>query len=119
MPDHQGSIETTRSLEGFFHPASVAVIGASRKRGTISGEVLHNILSYEFNGPVYPVNPVAPFVQSIASYRGVEEIPGPVDLAVIVVPAAQVLEVARQCARKKVRALVVISAGFAEAGASG
>lgn len=119
MPDHQGSIETTRSLDGFFHPASVAVIGASRKRGTISGEVLHNILSYEFNGPVYPVNPVAPFVQSIASYRGVEEIPGPVDLAVIVVPAAQVLEVARQCARKKVRALVVISAGFAEAGASG
>jgi len=119
MTDHLALNETTRSVDAFFHPASVAVVGASRKRGTISGEVLHNILSYEFNGPVYPVNPVASFVQSVASYRSIEEIPGSVDLAVIVVPAAHVLEVARQCAEKKVRALVVISAGFAEAGTSG
>ena len=111
--------EATRSVEAFFHPRSVAVIGASRKRGTISGEVLHNILSYEFNGPVYPVNPLSPVVQSVVSYPTVEEIPGPVDLAVIVVPASHVLEVAAQCARKHVRALVVISAGFAESGAQG
>ena len=111
--------ETTRSVDAFFHPQSVAVIGASRKRGTISGEVLHNILSYEFNGPVYPVNPTSPVVQSIVSYPTVEHVPGPVDLAVIVVPANRVLDVAAQCARKKVRALVVISAGFAESGAQG
>src|SRR5690349_20034123 len=119
MTDHLALNETTKSVDAFFHPASVAVVGASRKRGTISGEVLHNILSYEFNGPVYPVNPVTSYVQSVASYRSIEEIPGSVDLAVIVVPAAHVLEVARQCAEKKVRALVVISAGFAEAGTSG
>jgi acetyl coenzyme A synthetase (ADP forming)-like protein len=111
--------ESTRSVDAFFHPQSIAVIGASRKRGTISGELLHNILSYEFNGPVYPVNPTSPVVQSIVAYKTVEDVPGPVDLAVIVVPAAHVLAVARQCARKKVRALVVISAGFAEAGKSG
>lgn len=111
--------DTPRSVDSFFHPRSVAVIGASRKRGTISGEVLHNIMSYGFNGPVYPVNPVSPIVQSMVSYPTVEAIPGPVDLGVVVVPAAQVLEVARQCARKGVRALVVITAGFAEAGQSG
>src|SRR5690349_8334647 len=111
--------ESTRSVDAFFHPQSIAVIGASRKRGTISGELLHNILSYEFNGPVYPVNPTSPVVQSIVAYKTVEDVPGPVDLAVIVVPATHVLAVARQCARKKVRALVVISAGFAEAGKSG
>ena len=113
------SPETTRSVEEFFHPSSIAVIGASRKRGTISSEVLHNILSYEFNGPVYPVNPLTPVVQSIVTYPTVGAIPGPVDLAVIVVPATRVLQVARQCAEKQVRALVVISAGFAESGPAG
>ena len=111
--------ENTRSLEAFFQPRSVAVIGASRKLGTISGEILHNIMTYGFNGPVYPVNATSPVVQSIISYRTVEDVPGPVDLAVIVVPAAHVLEVARGCARKKVRAMVVISAGFAESGTRG
>lgn len=111
--------ETPRSVDPFFHPRSVAVIGASRRRGTISGEVLHNIMSYEFNGPVYPVNPVSPVVQSMVSYPTVRDIPGSVDLAVIVVPAAHVLEVARQCAEKGVQALVVISAGFAESGPQG
>lgn len=111
--------ETTRSVDAFFHPRSVAVIGASRRRGTISGEVLHNIMSYEFNGPVYPVNPTSPVVQSMVSYPSVADIPGPVDLAVVVVPASHVLDVARQCAQKGVRAMVVISAGFAESGEEG
>ncbi|HKY98509.1 MAG TPA: acetate--CoA ligase family protein [Gemmatimonadaceae bacterium] len=111
--------DNTRSVEAFFHPRSVAVIGASRKLGTISGELLHNIMQYGFNGPVYPVNPVSPVVQSIVSYPTVEDVPGPVDLAVIVVPAVYVIGVAKQCARKGVRAMVVISAGFAEADAQG
>jgi acetyl coenzyme A synthetase (ADP forming)-like protein len=119
MNETNDTQETAPSVDAFFHPRSVAVIGASRKRGTISGEVLHNIMTYEFNGPVYPVNPISPVVQSIVSYPTVGDIPGPVDLAVIVVPAAHVLDVALQCAKKKVRALVVISAGFAESGAQG
>ncbi len=113
------SSNPANALEAFFSPKSVAVIGASRKRGTISGEVLHNILAYEFNGPVYPVNPSSPVVQSIVSYPTVGDVPGSVDLAVIVVPAQRALEVARQCGQKGVKALVVISAGFAESGASG
>ncbi len=107
------------ALRSFLYPRGVAVVGASRRRGTIGGEIFRNLLEYGFAGPVYPVNPQAPVVQSVVSYPTVEAIPGTVDLAVVVVPAEQVVEVARQCARKGVRALVVISAGFAEAGEEG
>jgi acyl-CoA synthetase (NDP forming) len=97
----------------------VAVIGASRERGTIGAEVLHNLLTYGFNGPVLPVNARASVVQSILAYPTVEDVPGPVDLAVISVPRNAVLGVAESCGRKGVRALVVISSGFAEVGADG
>jgi acetyl coenzyme A synthetase (ADP forming)-like protein len=107
------------AVQGFLRPRSVAVIGASRKRGTISGEVLHNLLDYGFQGPVLPVNSRADVVQSVIAYRDVEQVPGPVDLAVVVVPAEAVLGVAEGCGRKGVRALLVISAGFAETGEEG
>jgi acetate---CoA ligase (ADP-forming) len=107
------------ALRAFLQPSSVAVIGASRRRGTISGEVFHNLLTTGFEGPVYPVNPKAEVVQSVPAYRSVVEVPGPVDLAVIVVPAEAVLQAARDCAEKGVRALVVISSGFAEVGGEG
>ena len=107
------------ALRAFFFPRSVAVIGASRARGTIGGEVFHNLLAAGFNGPVYPVNPKAEVVQSVAAYRSVTEVPGPVDMAVIAVPAAAVIDVAEECARKRVRCLVVISAGFSETGEEG
>lgn len=112
-------IAAVNAIRWFFAPRSVAVIGASRQRGTISGEIFHNLLLSGFPGPVYPVNPAAAVVQSVPAYRSVELIPGPVDLAVVTVPAAHVLETARQCARKGVRAMVVISAGFAETGDEG
>jgi acetyl coenzyme A synthetase (ADP forming)-like protein len=112
-------IAATSALAAFFKPRSVAVIGASRRRETISGKVFHNLLSYGFNGPVYPVNPVAEVVQSVPAYPTIDQIPGPIDLAVIVVPADQVIEVAEACGRKGVRALVVISAGFSETGEEG
>ncbi|HXG41485.1 MAG TPA: GNAT family N-acetyltransferase [Dehalococcoidia bacterium] len=107
------------ALRHFLRPAGIAVVGASRQRGTIGGELFRNLLDYGFNGPVYPVNPNAAVVQGVVAYPSVEEVPGPVDLAVIVTPAESVPEVARQYARKGVRALVVISAGFAESGEEG
>jgi acetyl coenzyme A synthetase (ADP forming)-like protein len=107
------------ALKLFFNPRAVAVIGASRQRGTIGAEIFHNLLSYGFNGPVYPVNPTSAVVQSVPAYASVEAIAGPVDLAVIVVPAARVIEVAAACGRKGVKALVVISAGFSETGKEG
>lgn len=112
-------IAAVNALTAFFAPRGVAVIGASRQRGTIAGEVFHNMLHSGFSGPVYAVNPAASEVQGQPAYPTVDAVPGPVDLAVVVVPAAAVVEVAAQCARKGVRALVVISAGFAEVGAAG
>jgi len=117
--ERRESIAAVNALKLFFEPRAVAVIGASRQRGTIGGEIFHNLLSYGFKGPVYPVNPTATVIENVESYPSVEEVPGPVDLAVIVVPAAKVVEVARACARKGVKALVVISAGFSETGAEG
>lgn len=107
------------AVRAFLEPRSVAVIGASRSRGTIGGQMLRNLLSAEFNGPVYAVNDHADVVQSLPAYRSVGDIPGPVDLAVSVVPADAVSGVARECAAAGVRALLVISSGFAEAGEAG
>lgn len=117
--DEQGQVATIASLRPLLRPRSVAVIGASRERGSIGAEVLRNLLSSGFNGPVYPVNPVAAVVQSVTAYPSVAEIPGEVDLAIVVVPARHVRDVATQCAKKGVRAIVVISAGFAEIGPDG
>ena len=107
------------SLLPIFYPKSVAVIGASREEMSIGGRLLHNLLRGRFSGTVYPVNPNASSVGSIKAYRSVLDIPDPVDVAVIVVPARYVLEVARQCAEKGVRGLVVITAGFSETGEAG
>ncbi len=117
--DRRDQVAAVNALKLFFAPRGVAVIGASRRRGTIGGELFHNLLNYEFAGPVYPVNPETTVVQSVPAYAGVEAIPGPVDLAVVAVPAPEVLREAERCARKGVRAIVVISAGFAETGTMG
>jgi acetyl coenzyme A synthetase (ADP forming)-like protein len=112
-------IAATASIRAFFYPSRVAVIGASHERGTIGAEIFHNILRDGFKGIVYPVNPNWPVVGSVRAYPSVLEVPDDVDMAVVAVPAEHVLEVAGQCARKGVRALVVISAGFKEIGGEG
>jgi acetyl coenzyme A synthetase (ADP forming)-like protein len=109
----------SRSLDAVFKPRSVAVIGASRDRGSISGEVFHNLVSQGFPGPVYPVNRSAAVVQSVAAYRSIRDVPGEVDLAVVTIPRDAVLAAVRECAEKGVRGLVVLTAGFAETGAKG
>jgi acetyl coenzyme A synthetase (ADP forming)-like protein len=106
-------------LDAVFRPRSVAVIGASRRRGTLSGEIFHNLLSHGFNGAVYPVNPGAEVIQSVRAYARLGDIPDPVDLAVIVVPAAEVPAAVDDCVAKQVGAVLVITAGFAEVGDAG
>jgi acetyl coenzyme A synthetase (ADP forming)-like protein len=117
--ERREQLAAVAALRPVLAPGSVAVIGASRQRGTVGGELFHNLLAGGFNGPVFPVNPGAEVVQSVLAYRSVLDVPGPVDLAVVAVPAAGVVGVARECAAKGVRALVVISAGFAETGPQG
>jgi acetyl coenzyme A synthetase (ADP forming)-like protein len=112
-------VAVSASLRPFFAPASVAVIGASRRRGSIGGELFRNILAADFAGAAYPVNRGAEPVAGVRAYRSVEEIPDPVDLAVICVPGARVIDAAASALGNGVRALCVISSGFAETGAEG
>jgi acyl-CoA synthetase (NDP forming)/GNAT superfamily N-acetyltransferase len=108
-----------RSVHNVLHPASVAVIGASTDPSKIGHAVLANLLRGNFTGPVFPVNPDARSVRGVRAYASVTDIPDEVDLAVVAVPAAGIDEVMDSCLEKGVKALVVVSAGFAEAGGSG
>lgn len=106
-------------LQVLFQPEAVAVIGASNKEGKLGHTVMRNIVEGGYRGKIYPINPGAPEILGYPAYPSIEEVPGPVDLAVIVIPAAGVVEVARQCGEKGVKYLVVITAGFKEIGSEG
>jgi acetyl coenzyme A synthetase (ADP forming)-like protein len=112
-------VAVATSLRPFFAPAAVAVIGASKRRGSIGGELFRNIIAADFAGAAYPVNRAGETVAGVRAYHAIEEIPDPVDLAVICVPGDRVLESAEGALRKGVPALCVISAGFAEVGSEG
>jgi acyl-CoA synthetase (NDP forming)/GNAT superfamily N-acetyltransferase len=99
------------SLRPLLRPASVAVIGASRREGAVGHAVLRNLVKAGFPGPVYAVNPHATEILGVASYPSVSELPEVPDLAVICVPAACVAEAAEECGKAGVRALTVVSAG--------
>jgi acetyltransferase len=108
-----------RTLDAIIRPRSVAVIGASTRRGSIGREIVHNLILGDFKGKLFPVNPKADYIHSIKAYPSILDVPDPVDLAVIVVPAEAVAGVAEECGRKGVKGLVVISAGFREVGEAG
>lgn len=107
------------SLNFIFNPSSIAVIGASTREQTVGHAVFKNLLAGGYRGALYPVNPNAPSVDGVKAYPNILDIGGPVDLAVIIVPADNVLSVFQDCARKKVKGAVVISAGFKEIGKEG
>uniref|UniRef100_A0A7C2Z9I2 CoA-binding protein n=1 Tax=Ignisphaera aggregans TaxID=334771 RepID=A0A7C2Z9I2_9CREN len=106
-------------LEELFKPRSVAVIGASREPGKVGHSILKNIIEGGYKGSIYPVNPKANEILGYPVYKSVSEIPGDVDLAVIVVPAPAVPGVLEECGKKGVKYVVVISAGFKEVGGEG
>ena len=103
-----------RALDALLKPKSVAVIGVSRRDGSIGNKIFTNLLEASFRGRVFPVNPKADIISGVTVYASIIDVPEQVDLAVIVVPAESVLEAAEQCGVNGVKALVVISAGFAE-----
>ena len=115
----EGRAEVT-SLRHLLRPASVAVVGANRKPGTVGRAILHNIRSCGFRGKVYAVNPYATQTRTMEGARcltSVAALPEPVDLAVIAVPPAAVPRVAAECGRHGVRALTVITSGLGSEGA--
>ena len=114
--DRIGAVAAVRHV---LEPSSIAVIGASRRRVSVGGTVVRNLVAGDFCGPIYPINPHAKTIAGRRAYASIADVPGPVELAVIAVPAPVVVEVARECELKGVRALVVLSGGFGEDGPEG
>ena len=108
-----------RSLRPLLSPSSVAVIGAGRSPGGIGHEVLVNLAAGDYAGSLYAVNPRADKIGDVDAYPSVLAVPGPVDLAVIAVPAAQVLPVLTECGSKGVAGAVILTSGFSELGPDG
>lgn len=108
-----------RSMERLLRPRSIAVVGAARTPGTVGHELVRNLVSGGFQGPVYPVNPAAGHVASLPCFATIGDVPGEVDLAIVAVPAPAVPAVVEACGVKGVGALVVVSSHFAEDGPEG
>jgi acyl-CoA synthetase (NDP forming)/GNAT superfamily N-acetyltransferase len=112
-------VAESASIHRFFHPTSVAIVGASRRQDTIGQLLVRNLVNADFTGRVYVVNPSANAVSGMPAYNSVNEIPDEVDVASVAVPADAVTDVVLDCAAKGVHGLIVISSGFAETGDEG
>src|SRR4051794_11176368 len=108
-----------RDLRPLLAPASIAVVGASSRAASIAGRPLANLQQQGYAGPIYPINPQRDEVGGIPCYPTLAELPAVPELALVVLPTAHVLPAVERCAEIGVRAAIVISAGFAEAGAEG
>lgn len=114
--EHRAEAQSLRSV---LTPDTIAVVGASRRTDTFGGQLLDRLLESGFAGRVVPVNPSSKKVRRLTCYPSVRDVPGTVDLAIVAVPAEAVLDVVDDCAEVGVKALLVVSAGFAEDGPEG
>jgi acyl-CoA synthetase (NDP forming) len=106
-------------LSIFFRASGVAVIGASREPQKLGHGVVRNLQSVKYDGPVYPVNPKEDEILGYKAYRSIADVPGPVDLAVIAVPAKHVASELISCGKRGIKGAIIISGGFRETGAEG
>ncbi|MFN8526214.1 MAG: GNAT family N-acetyltransferase [Chloroflexota bacterium] len=117
--DRREALAAAHAVAAVVRPASIAVVGASRRRGTVGGDVIQNLVDGGFTGTIYPVNPNASEIAGLPAVASVAAIGQPVDLAIVAVPSSAVLTVARECGEQGIRALLVMTAGFAEVGRAG
>lgn len=113
--------ERSSSLQPFFTPNGVAVIGASRDLSKLSYGVVRNLVDPErgYGGPIYPINPKADEILGLQCYPDIGSVPDPVELAVLIIPAAAVAGAVEACGRRGIKAAIVISGGFREVGPDG
>lgn len=112
-------MSVSHPLDPILNPRSIAVIGASSDPARIGGRPVHYSKTFGFAGPIYPVNPGREEIQGLKAYRSIVDVPGPVDCAVVAVPAALVLETLKECSQAGVRGVVMFSSGFAEVAGEG
>jgi len=122
MSEHttaEAGLSARHSLDPILRPRSIAVVGASRRTGSIGNAILRHLIEGGFSGPVFPVNPSTNSVAAVPAFASVKDLPIAPDLAFIVVPKELALDAVRECGEKGVRGLVVITAGFREVGGAG
>lgn len=112
-------MSTKKSLDSLLKPQSVAVIGASTSPAKLGYRILENIVKGGFGGEVYPINPKADAILDMKCHANVKDVPGDVDLAVVIIPARFVPQAIEDCGAKGVKGAVVITGGFSEAGEEG
>ncbi|HEX2410340.1 MAG TPA: GNAT family N-acetyltransferase [Solirubrobacteraceae bacterium] len=117
--DDRDRVAASAAVSHVLRPASVALIGVSNREGSVGAAVLRNLIKAGYRGDLSVVHPREDVVGGVPAHRSIGDVPGPPELAVIAVPAEAVVDVARECGAAGVRALVVLSAGFAEVGARG
>src|SRR5690606_38209274 len=110
---------TDQQIDRLLRPKSVAVIGASDRKGARGATLPDNLVQYELAGDVQPVNPKRDELLGLKVYHGVGELPEGIDCAVLAIPRPFVLDTVRQLAERKCGAVVIYSAGFSEAGEEG
>ncbi|UCE95278.1 MAG: bifunctional acetate--CoA ligase family protein/GNAT family N-acetyltransferase [Candidatus Bathyarchaeota archaeon] len=107
------------NLDKIFNPRRIAVIGASDRGESVGAKLIRNLVGVGYKGAVYPVNTFRPIVQGIAAYPSVEKIPRQVDLGIVATPAHTVPQIIAECGRAGIPGVIIISAGFREAGEEG
>ena len=110
---------TTRNLEYFFEPKSIAVIGASSREGSVGAVLMQNLIRGSLDAPVYPVNPKRDHVFALPTYPDIASLPQKPDLAVVATPSATVPGIISDLGARGTKAVVVITAGFSDGGAQG
>lgn len=110
---------TQSGFDKLFYPKSIAVIGASSKQGTLSWELINNLVKFGYNGKIFPVNPKADVIHCFKVYKSVTEIKDDVDIAIIMVSRNLALNAIDDCYMKKINSVVLITAGFKETGEDG
>ena len=108
-----------QQIDRLLRPKSVAVIGASDRKGALGATLLNNLVQYDFAGDIYPVNPKRDELLGLKVYHSVDELPEGIDCAVLAIPRPFVLDTVRGLAARKCGAVVIYSAGFSEAGEEG
>ncbi len=108
-----------KNLSSIFEAKSLAVIGASNREGSVGHSIFYNLIHNGYQGILYPVNPKNPSVIGVKAYPSILEVPDEVECAVLIVPSDMTSKVLEQCGQKKIKAAVIVSAGFKEVGGDG
>ncbi|MEI6306750.1 MAG: CoA-binding protein, partial [Deltaproteobacteria bacterium] len=106
-------------LDALFKPRAVAIVGASTKELSIGSVIIRNLQKYGYKGQIYPLNPNAPEICGIKAYKSLDEIPGEVDLAHVIIQSKFVPDIIEECGKKGIKAVIINSAGFSEMGEEG